>query len=249
MPRARRLTTAEAATRVGVSERQMCVLAKSHWIGKKEGGRWTFTETEIRKLVEERKDHAAAVKLRKRLENDRRRLNGLPPKRKKKKRPVRRDEYDERPRRRRKGDPLTIHDMIDRMNDPIVRLDALLTRQRMMGQHYNLPFIAPLSTRYGLVQCPRCNVNALLIIDCDNARDEVGIDGYERMNADLIAQHQLPTVLRLPPNPAPPDPASRMQFRLRWPDNMRPVELRTVSEDEWDRLVDQIIDQHCAVRR
>lgn len=248
MPRARRLTTAEAATRVGVSERQMCALAKSHWIGKKDGGRWTFTETEIRKLVEERNNDAAAVKLRKRLEDDRRRLNGLPLKRKKKKRPVRRDDYDERPRRRRKGEPLTIHDMIDRMNDPIVQLDALLARQRAMGQHYNLPFVAPHSIRYGLVQCPRCTSNALLIIDCDNAHDEAGINGYERMNTELIAQHQLPTVLRLPPNPAPPDPASQMLVRLRWPDNVRPVESRTVSETEWDRLIDDIIGLHCGTR-
>jgi hypothetical protein len=36
MPRAKRLSTVEAATRLGVSERQMRALAKSHWIGKKE---------------------------------------------------------------------------------------------------------------------------------------------------------------------------------------------------------------------
>jgi hypothetical protein len=85
MPRAKRLSTAEAADRLGVSERQMRALAKSHWIGKKEAGAWTFTETEIRKLDEERKTHQKAIKLRKRLENDLRRLKGLPPKRKKKK--------------------------------------------------------------------------------------------------------------------------------------------------------------------
>ena len=61
MPRAKRLSTAEAADRLGVSERQMRALAKSHWIGKKEGGGWTFTETEIRKLDQERKDHQKAV--------------------------------------------------------------------------------------------------------------------------------------------------------------------------------------------
>jgi hypothetical protein len=85
MPRAKRLSTAEAADRLGVSERQMRALAKSHWIGKKEGGAWTFTETEIRKLDQERKDHQKAIKLRKRLETDLRRLKGLPPKRKKRK--------------------------------------------------------------------------------------------------------------------------------------------------------------------
>jgi len=53
MPRAKRLNPAEAADRLGVSERQMRALAKSHWIGKKEGGGWTFTETEIRKLAQE----------------------------------------------------------------------------------------------------------------------------------------------------------------------------------------------------
>jgi hypothetical protein len=245
MPRAKRLNTAEAADRLGVSERQMRALAKSHWIGKKEGGGWTFTETEIRKLAQERQDHAAAVKLRKRLENERRRMNGLPPKRKKKKKTTRHYDEDERPRRRR-GGPLTIDDILDRMNDPLVQLDMALARQRAIEQTYNLPFIAPHSTRYGLVQCPTCGDNALLLIDCDNGRDESGIDGYQRMMADLIEQHRLPTILRLPPDPPPPNPASRMTLRLVWPDGQRPPELRTVTQTEWDRLVDDIIGGHCS---
>ncbi len=245
MPRAKRLSTAEAADRLGVSERQMRALAKSHWIGKKEGGAWTFTETEIRKLDEERMTHQKAIKLRKRLENDLRRLKGLPPKRKKKKkRPVRSYE-DDRPHRRR-GDPLTIDDILDRMNDPLVQLDMALARRRASEQRLNLPFIAPHSTRYGLVQCPACGDNALLLIDCDNAHDEAGIDGYQRMTADLIEQHRLPTILRLPPDPPPPNPASQMTLRLVWPDGQHPAELRTVTQTEWDRLVDDLIGSHCS---
>ena len=244
MPRAKRLSTAEAAARVGVSERQMRALAKSHWIGKKDGNGWTFTETEIRKLIQERKDHAAAIKLRKRLENDRRRLKGLPPKRKKKRPPRRYDEED-RPRRRR-GQPLTIDDLLARQYDPLYQLDRLLAQERAIQQTYSLPFRAPLSTRYGLVQCPACGGNALLLIDCDNAHDEAGIDGYQRMTADLIAQHGLPTILRLPPDPPPPDPACRMTLRLVWPDDRHPPELRTVTQAEWDRLVDDLIGPHCS---
>ena len=240
------MSTVEAAARLGVSERQMRALAKSRWIGKKEGGIWTFTETEIRKLDEERKAHQKAVKLRKRMENDLRRLKGLPPKRKKKKKRPARSYEDDRPRRRR-GDPLTIDDILDRMNDPLGQLDVLLARERAIQQTYNLPFRAPLSTRYGLIQCPACGGNALLLIDCDNARDEAGIDGYQRMMADLIAQHKLPTILRLPSDPSPPDPNSRMTLRLVWPDGQRPAELRTVTEAEWDRLVGDLIGSHCSV--
>lgn len=232
------MSTVEAAARLGVSERQMRALAKSHWIGKKEGRTWTFTETEIRKLDEERKAHQKAVKLRKRLENDLRRLKGLPPKRKKKKKRPARSYEDDRPHRCR-GDPLTI-------DDPLVQLDMALARQRAIEQQFNLPFIAPQSTRYGLVQCPACSGNALLLIDCDNACDEAGIDGYQRMTADLIAQHRLPTILRLPPDPPPPDPNSQMTLRLLWPDDARPTELRTVTQAEWNRLVDDIIGPHCS---
>src|SRR6266508_3208670 len=102
----------------------MRALAKSHWIGKKEGGAWTFTKTEIRKLDVERRSHQKAIKLRKRLEKDLRRLKGLPPKRKKKKKRPARSYEDDRPRRRR-GDPLTIDDLLDRMNDPLGQLDVL----------------------------------------------------------------------------------------------------------------------------
>jgi len=245
MPRAKRLSTAEAAARLSVSERQMRALAKSHWIGKKEGGAWTFTETEIRKLDVERRSHQKAIKLRKRLENDLRRLKGLPPKRKKKKKRPARSYEDDRPRRRR-GDPLTIDDLLDRMNDPLVQLDMALARQRVIEQRFNLPFIAPQSTRYGLVQCPACGDNAMLLIDCDNAHDEAGIDGYQRMTADLIAQHGLPTILRLPPDPPPPDPNSRMTLRLIWPDDRHPAELRKVTQEEWDRLTDEIVGLHCS---
>jgi len=34
--------------------------------------------------------------------------------------------------------------------------------------------------------CPACGSPALLLIDCDKAYDEAGIDGYQRMTANLI---------------------------------------------------------------
>jgi hypothetical protein len=100
MPRAKRLTTAEAAARVGISESQMRVIAHRDGIGRKEGGAWSFTEHEVKKLIELRKTDAEALKARQRWERERRKLKGLPPKRKKpKQRAPARDPYDEeRPR-------------------------------------------------------------------------------------------------------------------------------------------------------
>ncbi len=99
MPRSRRLTADEAAERLGLSVGCVTEMARQREIGRKEGGRWTFSEAEIRRVTREREDRAKVLKLRKRLENDRRRLNGLPPERKpRKKRPSLDDDLT--PRRR-----------------------------------------------------------------------------------------------------------------------------------------------------
>src|SRR6266540_4185969 len=82
MARPRRLTAEETASRLGLSVGRVTEMARQHEIGRKEGGRWTFSEAEIRRVAQERTDRAKVLKLRKRLENDRRQLNGLPPKRK-----------------------------------------------------------------------------------------------------------------------------------------------------------------------
>src|SRR6266511_3608768 len=101
MPRSRRLTADEAAERLGLSVGRVTEMARQREIGRKEGGRWTFSEAETRRVAREREDRAKVLKLRKRMENDRRRLNGLPPKRKqRKKRPPLDD--DLAPRRRRR---------------------------------------------------------------------------------------------------------------------------------------------------
>ncbi len=101
MPRSRRLTADEAAERLGLSVGCVTEMARQREIGRKEGGRWTFSEAEIRRVTREREDRAKVLKLRKRLENDRRRLNGLPPKRKpRKKRPSLDDDLTPRRRRR-----------------------------------------------------------------------------------------------------------------------------------------------------
>ena len=101
MPRSRRLTADEAAERLGLSVGRVTEMARQREIGRKEGGRWTFSEAEIRRVTREREDRAKVLKLRKRLENDRRRLNGLPPKRKpRKKRPSLDDDLTPQRRRR-----------------------------------------------------------------------------------------------------------------------------------------------------
>src|SRR6266540_1577325 len=81
MPRSRRLTADEAAERLGLSVGRVTEMARQREIGRKEGGRWTFSEAEIRRVTREREDRAKVLKLRKRLENDRRRLNDLTPRR------------------------------------------------------------------------------------------------------------------------------------------------------------------------
>ncbi len=86
MARPRRLTADEAAERLGRSAGPLTEMARQHEIGRKEGVRWTFSEAEIRWVGCEREDRAKVLKLRKRLENDRRRMGGLPPKRKQRKR-------------------------------------------------------------------------------------------------------------------------------------------------------------------
>jgi hypothetical protein len=84
----------------------------------------------------------------------------------------------------------------------------------------------------------------MLMIDCDNARDEAGIDGYERLCADLIREHKLPTVLRLPISGPIEDPATRGVMRLRWWDG-RPAELHALDEAGWNALVDRVLGEHC----
>src|SRR5437867_8836131 len=115
MARRSRLAAEEAADRLGLSVGRVTEMARDHEIGRKDKGRWTFSEAEIRRVAQEREDHAKALKLRKRLENDRRRLNGLPPKRKpRKKRPIHDDDLVLRKGRR----PRTIDDVLAVYNDP-----------------------------------------------------------------------------------------------------------------------------------
>src|SRR5438067_11115743 len=115
MSRPRRLTAEEAAERLGLSVGRITEMARDREIGRKDGGRWTFSEAEIRRIAQERTDRAKALKLRKRLENDRRRMGGLPPKRRpRKKRPSLDDDLAPRKGRR----PRTIDDVLAVYNDP-----------------------------------------------------------------------------------------------------------------------------------
>src|SRR6266496_1624457 len=70
MPRSRRLTADEAAERLGLRVGRVTEMARQREIGRKEGGRWTFSEAEIRRVTREREDRAKVLKLRKRLDND-----------------------------------------------------------------------------------------------------------------------------------------------------------------------------------
>jgi hypothetical protein len=68
MPRSRRLTADEAAERLDLSVGRVTEMARQREIGRKDKGRWTFSEAEIRRVAQERTDRAKALKLRKRLE-------------------------------------------------------------------------------------------------------------------------------------------------------------------------------------
>ncbi len=146
MPRRSRLTADEAAERLGLSVGRVTEMARQHEIGRKDKGRWTFSEAEIHRVAQEREDRAKALKLRKRLENDRRHLQGLPPKRKPwKKRPSLDD--DLAPRRRRR--PRTIDDVLAVYNDPLYQLDRLLAQERAPKQRYQLLFVVVAEKKHG----------------------------------------------------------------------------------------------------
>jgi len=229
MARPRRLTAEEAAERLGLSVGRVTEMARQHEIGRKDRGRWTFSEAEIRRVAQERTDRAKALKLRKRLENDRRRLNGLPPKRKpRKKRPSLDD--DLAPRRRRQ--PRTIDDVLAAYNDPLYQLDRLLAQERALEQRYQLPFRAPHRTETTLTPCQRCGQPMLFLIFGDHATDAAGLDAYGRLMEQPIRQNGVPAYVLGQPNGAGDDAVSLL--RCVWPAAGEVVEM---TPNRWDAFV------------
>jgi len=223
------LTAEETASRLGLSVGRVTEMARQHEIGRKEGGRWTFSEAEIRRVAQERTDRAKALKLRKRLENDRRRLNSLPPKRKpRKKRPSLDD--DLAPRRRRQ--PRTIDDVLAVYNDPLYQLDRLLAQERALEQRYQLPFRAPHQTEAVVTPCQRCGQPLLFLIFGDHATDAAGLDAYGRLMEQPIRQNGLPAYVLGQPNGASDDAVSLL--RCVWPDAGEVVEM---TPNRWDAFV------------
>src|SRR6266498_3619403 len=229
MPRSRRLTAEETASRLGLSVGRVTEMARQHEIGRKEGGRWTFSEAEIHRVAQEREDRAKALKLRKRLENDRRHLQGLPPKRKPwKKRPSLDD--DLAPRRRRR--PRTIDDVLAVYNDPLYQLDRLLAQERAPKQRYQLPFRTPHQTEAVVTPCQRCGQPLLLLIFGDHATDAAGLDAYGRLMEQPIRQNGVPAYVLGQPSGAGDDAVSLL--RCVWPDAGEVVEM---TPNRWDAFV------------
>ncbi len=94
--KSRRETLEETFRKLGLSTGWIADLGRGGEMEPKKGGRWTFSGAEVRWVARERADYEKAMKFRRKLENDCRRLNGLPPKRcKKKRRPHDYDDDDE----------------------------------------------------------------------------------------------------------------------------------------------------------
>jgi hypothetical protein len=224
----RRLTLEEAARQLGLSTGRVAELARSGELGRKEGGRWTFSEAEVRRVARERADHEKAVKLRKKLENDRRRLNGLPPKRRKKRRKARELDDDDPPRRRRERG-LNIDDM-----GPLFMLDQILAQERALEQRYNLPFRAPLQTAARLHRCKRCDAPLVFLIFGERAVDVAGLDAYGRLMEPHIKEHGVPTYVLGKANGEGDDAISL--FRRVWPDHGEVMEM---TGNRWEAFLDE----------
>ncbi|NTU80674.1 MAG: helix-turn-helix domain-containing protein [Chloroflexales bacterium] len=233
--KSRRLTLEEAARRLGLSTGRVAELARSGELGRKEGGRWTFSEAEVRRVARERADHEKAVKLRKKLENDRRRLNGLPPKRRKQRRKAR-DLDDDDPPRRRRGQGLSVDDI-----GALTMLDQVLAQERALEQRYNLPFRAPQQTAALLHRCERCDTPLLFLIFGERAVDAAGLNAYGRLMEQHIKQNGVPAYVLGKANGTGDDAVS--QLRRVWPDHGEVVE---IAANRWEAfLEEQSQGHHC----
>ena len=236
MPRSRRLTADEAADRLGLSVGRVTEMARQHEIGRKDRGRWTFSEAEIRRVAQQRENRAKVLKLYKRLENDRRRLQGLPPKRKPRKKRSSLDD-DLVPRRTRR--PRTIDDILAVYNDPLYQLDRLLAQEHALEQRYDLPFRAPHQTEAVVTPCHRCGQPLLFLIFGDHATDAAGLNAYGRLMEQPIRQNGLPAYVLGQPAGASDDAISLL--RRVWPDAGDVVEM---TPNGWDAFVTALSSGH-----
>jgi hypothetical protein len=181
----------------------------------------------VRRVARERADHEKAVKLRRKLENDRRRLNGLPPKRRKKRRKARDYDDDAEPPRRRRGRGLSVDDI------SAFTMDQVLAQERALEQRYNLPFRAPLSTEAKLHRCARCDAPMLFLIFGTRATDAAGLDAYGRLMETHIKEQGVPAyVLGRPDGPG--DDAVSLLRRV-WPDQ---GEVIRMTPNRWEAFLE-----------
>jgi len=216
-PTARRghLTTDEAARRLALSPARVQALARTDEIGRKVDGRWTFTEREIARVQGERDCRALRLSLTS-------------------KRP------QKRTTRRRQSAPST--GRLTRADvQALDQLDRLLAEERRLEQTYSLPFRAPQRVATTVHTCTHCGQDLLLLIFGDQARDEEGLLAYGRLMHEAIVARGLPAyVLGGPEGDGALDDTPSLLLQV-WP---MPGEVRQVTPQEWDGLLEQWSQAH-----
>jgi len=218
-PKARsdHLTTDEAGRRLGLSPARVQELARVGEIGRKVDGRWAFTEREITRVQGERDRHALRL--------------SLSPKRKR------------TPRRRRSSSDSGSGRLTRADTQALGYLDQLLAEERRLEQTYNLPFRAPQRVATTVHACTHCGQDLLLLIFGDQARDEEGLLAYGRLMHEAIVVRGLPAyVLGGPEGDGALDDTPSPLLQV-WP---MPGEVRRVTPQEWDGLLEYWSQTHCA---
>jgi len=215
-----RLTTAQAAERLGLSSARVQELARNGEIGRKEDGHWTFSAGEIARCKEER-DHRALWTSR--------RSPRPAAKRTRKRRTA--------PRRSDAG-RVTKADFA-----AMELLDQLLAQERELERTYALPFRAPHQTATTLHTCGRCGGDVLFLIFGDRATDADGLAAYGRLMQEPILQHGLPAYVLGLPQGDPLRDYTPSLLRQVWPEL---GETRVVTPAQWDDLLAQLSRTHCS---
>jgi len=224
-PKARRghLTTDEAARRLELSPARVQELARAGEIGRKIDGRWAFTEREIARVQGERDRRALRISL-------------TSTGKRKRKRTTRRQ-------RSSSGSGSGSGRLTRADTQALGYLDQLLAEERRLEQTYSLPFRAPQRVATTVHACARCGEDLLLLIFGDQARDEDGLWAYERLMREVIVARGLPAyVLGAPEGDGTLDDTPSLLLRV-WPES---GEVRRVTPGEWDSLLDQWSQAHCA---
>ncbi len=218
-----RLTTAQAAERLGLSPGRVQELARAGEIGRKDDGRWTFSATEIARCKEERDRRDLLFSLR---------YPQPTPKRKRKRRTA---------QRRSASGRFTKADVA-----AMGLLDQLLAQERNLERTYALPFRAPHHTATTIHTCTRCGQDLLFLIFGDRADDAEGLAAYGRLLQEPITAHGLPAyVLGRPRGDAHSDGTPSL-LRQVWPEL---GETQAVTPAQWDELLAQWSQAHCGASR